>query len=109
MKIDQSEELAEEARHLVKLNHSEVPSIVRSYVFEDPEGKEIRVVHVDSKAFPEVETTPFMFGPDPQYKLFHPMWIALVDLGGPERLDPPEGWGSWSDATVIERKRRKAS
>jgi hypothetical protein len=102
--------LEEEARHLVKLNHSEVRSIVESYVFPDPDGKEIRVVHVDTKAFPEKAVIPISFAPDPTEGLNHQMQIAIVDPVGIMTLTPPEGWGSWGDAMRIERKHRsKAS
>jgi hypothetical protein len=98
-----------EGRYLVKLNQSEVPSIVRSYLFPDEGGETIRVVHVDSKGFPEDHVTPIEFAPDPEYRLFHRMFVAIVDPGAAENLQLPPGWGAWSDATVIERaKRRKA-
>ena len=101
--------LDDEAGHLVELNQGEVRSIIRSYVFPDPEGETIRVVHVDRKAFPEEAVIPIHFSPDPKYRLFHPMLIAIVDANGPEHLPPPDGWGSWSDARVIERTRRRAA
>jgi hypothetical protein len=100
--------LEAEARHLVELNQSEVRSITRSYVFPDPAGETIRVVHVDTNAFPEESVTPIEFSPDPKYRLFHPMFVAIVDSKGPEHLTLPEGWGSWSDALVIERAKRRA-
>lgn len=101
------ETLEEEARHLVELNHSEVRSILASYIFPDPLEKTIRVVHVDRKAFPEKAVVPIAFAPDPKYRLFHPMLIAIVDPDGPRRLDPPEGWGGWGDALLIERRGRR--
>ena len=103
------ENLEQEARHLVELNQREVRSIARSYVFADPTGKTIRVVHVDLKAFPEEAVTPIQFSPDPKYRLFHPMLVAIVDPGGPGHLALPEGWGSWSDALVIERAKGRAA
>jgi len=90
----------------VKMNQSEVRSIVRSYVFPDPEEKTIRVVHIDRKMFPEESVMPVMFGPDRQYGLNHPMFIAVVDEGAESRIEPPAGWGSWEDATKIERLAR---
>ncbi len=99
--------LAEEARHLVKLNQSEVPSIVRSYIFHDPSDQEIRVIHVDSKFFPESSITPIQFTADPKNRLFHRMLIAIIDVEGPNRLIPPLNWGNWEDARIIDRPSRK--
>src|SRR5580700_10884490 len=95
-----------ESRKLVKMNQSEVRSIVRSYVFPDPEEKTVRVVHIDREMFPEESVMPVMFGPDRQYGINHPMLIAVVDEGAEQRIEPPEGWGSWMDATKIERQVR---
>ncbi|HEY3780525.1 MAG TPA: hypothetical protein VGL56_05535 [Fimbriimonadaceae bacterium] len=97
--------LEQEARHLVSLNHSEVPSIVASYIFPDPEGKTIRIINVDSKAFPERSVVPIKFSPDPMERLFHTMFIAVVDPSGPAKLDPPKEWGRWSDAILVERRK----
>jgi|GEM_PF-2181322 len=99
--------LMDEAEHLVRLNQGEVPSILRSYIFPDPAGGTIRVVHVDGKALPEQAAVPIQFGPDQRYRIFHPFSIAIVDVDGPDRLSPPDGWGSWGDATVIERQKRR--
>lgn len=104
------ENLEQEAEHLARLNHAEVPSIERSYLFPDPTGMAIRMIHVDRKAFPEQEVVPIQFGPDPSESLYHAMWIAIISPNDVERLQPPAGWGSWDDAVVIERRRRaKAS
>ena len=101
--------LDEEAVRLVKLNQSEVRTIMRSYVFPDPSGQTIRVVHVDTMFFPEDSVHPIEFGPDPQYKIYHRHYIGFTDPDGPQRLSPPEGWGSWQSAQVIDRPiRRKA-
>ncbi len=104
------ENLEMEARHLIKLNHSEVPSIVQSFIFPDVSGKEIRVIHVDKLWFPEDAIVPIQFSPDPQEGLHHTMQIAVTDLTGPERLNPPPEWGTWESAIPVERiRRRKAS
>ncbi len=99
--------IAQEAEHLVHLNQNEVRSIVVSYVFPDPTETTIRVVHLDSKAFPEEVLVPFAFAPDPSSGLHHKMQIAIADLTAPERLDPPLEWGPWSNAVKIERKKRR--
>ena len=110
MKKQSWNSLEEEARHLVALNQSEVKSIIRSYVFSDPNNLEIRVVHVDAKAFPEEEVMPILFGPDPQYNLHHRMLIAIIDVNASNHISPPDGWGNWNEAVIIERPvRHKAS
>lgn len=83
--------IEEEARHLVKMNQSEVRTIERSYVFHDPAEKTIRVVHEDRLAFPADTTT----------------LIATVDSEGATKLPLPEGWGVWAEAEVIERPHRR--
>jgi hypothetical protein len=103
MRTSERETLDEEARKLVKLNQREVRSIVRSYIFADPEEKTVRVVHIDRQMFPEESVMPMLFGPDRQYGLSHPMMIAVVDEDAERRLEPPPGWGSWSDATKVDR------
>ena len=102
--------MEQEALRLVKLNQSEVRTIVRSYIFSDPDERTVRVIHIDRQMFPEESVMPIQFGPDPKYGLNHPMLIALVDEGAERRISPPEGWGSWTDATKVERRvRRKAA
>ena len=99
--------LETEAQRLVRLNQSEVRSITASYFFPDPEEKVLRVVHVDSTMFPEDAVVPIAFFRDPESGLSRPSLIAITDPGGPSRLHPPDGWGEWSDAHLIERPRRR--
>jgi hypothetical protein len=107
MSTQDSASLELEAHRLVKLNQSEIRTITASYFFPDPEFKVIRLVHVDSTMFPEDAVMPIAFSRDPGSGLSHPSLIAITDPGGPTRLHPPDGWGDWSDAHLIERPRRQ--
>lgn len=89
------------------MNQSEVRTIERSFIFLDPAGKTIRVVHEDRLAFAADAVTPIAFGPDFQSGLSHPMLIAIVDSEGAMKIPLPEGWGTWADAEVIERPHRR--
>ena len=98
--------LEEAAQYLAEVNHEYEPQITRTYWFNDPAGKEIRLIHIDPNTSGSYEqVSPFYFGAskgDPE-----PLPKSAVALVRPEeecRLALPNGWGDWESATVWEWK-----
>ena len=97
--------LEEVARYLADVNYEYGPAILCTYWFEDSEGSEIRLVHIDpntSGAYEKV--SPFYFGASVDQGVFLPKSaIALVRPEDEKRLALPTGWGDWASATVWEQ------
>lgn len=92
--------IEEAAQYLAEVNHEYAPEITRTYWFPDPEGKEIRMIHVSPNAFgndgnPAVR--PFYFGSSlARDGIAQNTAIGMV-LPEEEKAVPfPDGWGDWN-------------
>ena len=99
--------LAEAARELSEINREYEPEIVRTYWFDDPDGREVRLVHVYSEkpATSRGVLRPFYSGKSSQSGLPYRSAVGLISrYEDDETLQLPESWGVWSDAIRWERK-----
>jgi hypothetical protein len=96
-----------EARRLARASQAETASIRASYIF--PNGRVIRIVHVDADVFPRGRVLPFAFTPDPAAGVHYASQIALIHPSEEGRVPPPPGWGSWDRAERIERRHKKSA
>lgn len=94
--------LKEAARQLAKDNHYYEDNISKTYWFPDPQGEEIRLVHVDSASLGgHDEITPAYFSATPKYGVPFASAIALIrPEEDTQTLPLPEGWPNWNQAEV---------
>ena len=91
------------ALEIVRENREGDPSLQKVYLF--PAEDEIRMIYVDPTSRSHRGNgaiTPFYFGKNVQTGLFYRSAIALIRPEERGTLLPPEGWGTWDDAELID-------
>ena len=98
---DQNMTIEQQARLLAKENCEAEPGITKIYWF--PDADEVRLVELDANAAPTGSGSiePFYFRASPEDDLPFPSGVALIHPDDQGTLQPPAGWGDWSDATEI--------
>jgi len=89
---------------IVESNWEADPAIEKTYLF--PSSNEVRLIHVDasSPAMRKGEPiAPFYFSPDRAHGIPFPLAVAIIRPDEVPVTSPPEGWGDWDTAEVIER------
>lgn len=77
--------------------------IEAAYLF--PSDTEIRLVYLDATARPSPDPQrfmPFYFGTDAESGIPYRSAVALIRPEEKNTLQPPDGWGTWSDAMRYE-------
>jgi hypothetical protein len=94
--------IKEQARELAFANKQAEPSIEKIYWF--PSDEEIRLVELEKTTVPALSgcVEPFFFGPSPKDGLTVPFGIAIIQTEEFQKLQLPQGWGTWSDAVELE-------
>lgn len=80
------------------------PEISKVYWF--PAVNEVRLIEVTKNALPSMseQVEPFYFPPDVDCGMPALSGVALVYPGEDCTLQLPEGWGSWSEAEIVNTK-----
>jgi hypothetical protein len=78
------------------------PAIQAAYLFPSPD--EIRLVYLDPTTAPNRDSQtirPYYFGANAASDLPYPSAIALIRPEEKDRLEPPDGWGTWAQAELV--------
>jgi len=99
-------ELRRQAEVLAEFHRQGDEEIQTILWFDDPEGKEIRLVDLSTAcARAEVDgncdVMPFYYRPAEEYGLTYWMAVAIIHPSDRGRLRLPDGWGEWSSAEVV--------